>query len=85
VLTVGALDERTGVMDYSIEEAQVARAMIEQSESVTVLVDSSKFNEVASFEVCALAQLDRLVCESAPPETLSDALAAAGVQVILAP
>ena len=85
VLTVGALDGKTGVMDYNIEEAQVARAMIEQSESVTVLVDSSKFNEVASFEVCSLAQIDRLVCETAPPDILGDALVAAGVQIILAP
>jgi len=85
VLTVGALDGKTGVMDYNIEEAQLARAMIEQSEFVTVLIDSSKFNEVASFEVCSLAQIDRLVCDTAPPDTLGDALAAAGVQVILAP
>ena len=85
VLTVGALDGRTGAMDYSIEEAQVARAMIEQSESLSVLVDSSKFNEVASFEVCSLAQIDRLVCDAAPPDSLGDALAAAGVKVILAP
>jgi DeoR/GlpR family transcriptional regulator of sugar metabolism len=85
VLTVGALDMRSGAMDYNIEEAQVARAMIEQSESVTVLVDSSKFNEVASFEVCSLAQIDRIVCETAPPDALAEALAAAEVQIILAP
>ena len=84
VLTVGALDGRTGMMDYNIEEAQIARAMIEQSESVTVLVDSSKFNEVASFEVCSLAQIDRLVCDVSPPDALGDALMAAGVQIILA-
>ena len=43
ILTTSALDACTGVMDYSIEEAQLARAMVEQSESLTVLVDSSKF------------------------------------------
>ena len=35
VLTIGALDARTGVMDYSIEEAQLARGMIEQAEGGT--------------------------------------------------
>lgn len=39
VLTIGALDSQTGAMDFNIEEADVARAMIEQSQSLTVLVD----------------------------------------------
>ncbi|MHA1165284.1 MAG: DeoR/GlpR family DNA-binding transcription regulator [Alphaproteobacteria bacterium] len=85
VLTIGALDEKTGAMDYNIEEAQVARAMIEQSESLTVMADTSKFEEVASFEVCSLAQIDRLVCDAAPPDKLGEALAAAGVKIIIAP
>ena len=85
VLTIGGLDGRTGAMDYNIEEAQVARAMIEQSESLTLLVDSTKFNEVASFEVCSLAQIDRLVCDAGPPDALDEALVAAGVEIILAP
>ena len=84
VLTIGALDGRTGAMDYNIEEAQVARAMIEQSETLTVLVDSSKFNEVASFKVCSLARIGRIVCDATPPDALGKALRAAGVQVILA-
>ena len=63
VLTIGALDGRTGAMDFNIEEAQVARAMIEQSESLTVLAESSKFDTIASFEVCPLARIARLVCE----------------------
>lgn len=84
VLTIGALDERTGAMDFNIEEAQVARAMIEQSEILTVLIDSSKFNNLASFEVCPLARIDRLVCDLAPPAVLGKALEAAGVNIVLA-
>lgn len=84
VLTIGGLDGRTGAMDYDIEEAQVARTMIEQSESLTVLVDSSKFNSVASFEVCPLERIDRIVCDAAPPQALGEALSGAGVKIILA-
>jgi DeoR/GlpR family transcriptional regulator of sugar metabolism len=83
VLTIGGLDVRTGAMDFNIEEAQVARAMIEQSESLTVLADSSKFNAVASFEVCSLARIDRLVCDAMPPGALGKALISAGVKIIL--
>jgi len=84
VLTIGALDEQTGAMDFNIEETQVARAMIEQSKSVTVLVDHTKFNSLASFEVCSLSQIDRLICDKAPSNTLTDALKTAGVDIIVA-
>ncbi len=83
VLTIGALDGRTGAMNYSIEEAQVARAMIEQSKSLTILVDQSKFNALASFEVCPLARIDRLVCDAPPPYALTAKLKAAGTDVFV--
>lgn len=84
VLTIGALDARTGIMDFDIEEAQVARAMIEQSQFVTVLADSSKFDEIASFEICPLSMIDQLICDVLPSADLMGALKGAGVAVILA-
>lgn len=84
ILTTGALDARTGVMDYSIEEAQLARAMVEQSESLTVLVDSSKFEQIASFEVCSLSRITNLVCDTPPSEKLNAALLEANVNIIIA-
>ncbi|MGR3617122.1 MAG: DeoR/GlpR family DNA-binding transcription regulator [Paracoccaceae bacterium] len=83
VLTVAALDARSGAMDFDIEEAQIARAMIEQSEMVTILADSSKLGSVASFEVCPLMSIDRLVTDSIPSPNLQEALKAAGVDVVL--
>ncbi|HHK74352.1 MAG TPA: DeoR/GlpR transcriptional regulator [Rhizobiales bacterium] len=85
VLTIGALDSKAGAMVFSIEEAQVAAAMIEQSQSLTILVDSSKFNKIASFKVCELHQINRLVTEKAPSGELGEALSSAGVEVIEAP
>jgi len=84
VLTITALDLRTGIMDFSIEEAQVAKAMIEQAESVTILVDSSKFGRIASFEVCGFDRVNNLVCEKLPSEKIQKALAKAGVAVFCA-
>lgn len=83
VLTVGALDARSGAMDYNIDEAQIARAMIEQSESVTILADSSKLGSVASFEVCPLSSINRLVTDEAPKDDLLHQIDSAGVKVIL--
>jgi DeoR family glycerol-3-phosphate regulon repressor len=84
VLTIGALDIRTGVMDYSIEEAQLARTMAEQAESITLLVDSSKFEQIASFEVCNLKKVTNLVCEQEPSVRMKSALLEANVNIIVA-
>jgi DeoR/GlpR family transcriptional regulator of sugar metabolism len=84
ILTIGALDARTGVMDYSIEEAQIARVMLEQAEALTILVDSSKFEQIASFEVCGLARITNLVCDKPPSEKMQTALLKANVNVIIA-
>jgi len=85
VLTIGALDEVTGAMDYSIDEAQIAAAMIERSESVTVLIDASKFGKLASFEVCPISKIDRIICDHAPDGLLKIALDAHDVEIIVAP
>ncbi|HID69920.1 MAG TPA: DeoR/GlpR transcriptional regulator [Desulfobacterales bacterium] len=84
VLTIGALDIRTGIMDFCIEEAQVARAMIEQAESLTVLADSTKFGRIASFEVCGLDRVTNLVCDQQPAGKIKSALKEAGVKIIIA-
>jgi DeoR family glycerol-3-phosphate regulon repressor len=84
VLTIGALDAINGAMDYSIEEAQIASTMIERSQSLTILADSSKFDELASFEVCSLEQINRLVCDKPPPKALREALLDAGAEIIVA-
>jgi len=84
VMTIGAMDSNAGAMFFSIEEAQTAIAMIEQSQSLTVLADRSKFDQIASFKVCALNQIDRLVCEEMPSGDLGKALKNAGVEMIQA-
>ncbi len=84
VLTVGAIDRRGGAMDYNIAEAQVARAMISRSEQVTILADHSKFSALASFQVCALSRIDRLVCDGPVPRDIHEALEAEGARLHVA-
>ncbi len=84
VLTIGALDSRTGAMDYNFQEAEVAQAMAAQAERLTVLADSSKFSALATFAVCPLARIDTLVTDSRPAGPLAQALQKAGVRVVVA-
>lgn len=83
VITIGALAEN-GPMNFQLEEAQIARAMIAQARSVTVLADRSKLGKAALFQVCPLATLDRLVIDHAPDAAMMAALDAAEVEVIVA-
>jgi DeoR family glycerol-3-phosphate regulon repressor len=84
LLTVGAIDAAAGFMDFDVEEAMVARAMIQQSARVTVVADHSKFGRVAMAQVCALEKVARLVTDRLPHPFMAEALHQAGVEVIIA-
>jgi len=70
ILTIGTLDSRTRVMDFNIDEALVAQAMLNQAESLTIFVDSLKFERIASFKVCGLDRITNLMCEQPPPDRI---------------
>ncbi|WP_299724497.1 DeoR/GlpR family DNA-binding transcription regulator [Devosia sp.] len=83
VLTVGAVNE-TGLQDFNLEEAQIARAMLRQARVVTVLADDSKFEQHALFPIAPLGKINRLVSNAAPGAELSASLREAGVEMIVA-
>ena len=83
VITVGGIN-RDGAMDFQLEEAQIARAMIAQARTLTVLADASKLGRDGLFQVCPLEVIDRLVTDRPPDSRMADALALASVEVILA-
>ncbi len=82
VITVSAIDGDAGVMDASLEEASVARAMIDCARQLVVVADSSKFGRSAGFSVCDLAEIDVIVSDRAPPAPLAEAMAAAEVELV---
>jgi DeoR family glycerol-3-phosphate regulon repressor len=83
VITVGGLSQR-GAMDFELDEAQIARAMITQARVITVIADSTKLQRDALFQVCPLDSIDRLVVDRQPDADLTQALEAAGVEIIIA-
>ena len=82
ILTVGALCAPAGAMDYSYDEAMVAKAMHAGAEQTVLLVDSSKFDQNAPFVVTPFENVTAIVCDEAPTGLLADALKVAGVRVI---
>jgi DeoR family glycerol-3-phosphate regulon repressor len=81
LITIGALDAAAGATDFNFDEAQVARAMMEQADNLIVAADASKFQNRAAFAVCPLERIGALVSDRAPPGELEAALAAAEVAV----
>jgi len=84
ILSCGALDPGGGIMDFDLEDAMCARAMIDQAESVTLIVDSSKFDRVAMAKVCDLDMIDRLVTDTPPPPPLQELVRKNGVELLVA-
>ena len=82
MLTVGAVEAATGVMDFNPEEAEMARAMIRLAGSVTLLVDSSKFGKPAPFTVTGFDSIGCMVCGEAPDGQLAALMARERVEII---
>jgi DeoR family glycerol-3-phosphate regulon repressor len=57
--------------------------MTERFNCVTVLAASWKFAALASFSVCPLSKIDRLVTEAAPPQETRAVFETAGGMLVL--
>ena len=79
LITIGALDGTAGATDFNFDEAQIARAMIDNADNVIVAADASKFQRRAAFAVCPLARIGALVSDRPPSGGLAAALAAGNV------
>ena len=84
VLTVGAINANTGITNFLLDEAEVARAMLRHAKTLTVIADASKVGRTALFEICPLERIDRLVTERAPEGVFGAAVREADIDVLMA-
>lgn len=83
VISAGAVDAG-GVMDFDLQEAEFARAVLACGARRIVATDATKFGRRGLIRVTDFAQVDVLVTDRAPPADLAAALLAAGTQVMAA-
>lgn len=81
ILTVAALDAETGATDAALDEAQIARAMIRNARTVTVLADSSKFGRQAAYMVCPTQDIDLIISDGQLDKAHKEALKDKGVDL----
>lgn len=84
ILSIGAVDAKDGYMDFDIDEARIARTMIDRADRVIVAADAWKFTARARVRVCGFEPVAVLVTDEPPPDPLQDLLEAAGTETILA-
>jgi DeoR family glycerol-3-phosphate regulon repressor len=79
----GATSE--GIYDYSAEDSEMKRVYLRRSGRKIVLCDSLKFRRMSLVQVATLSEIDMIVTDSEPPGEIRDALAAAEVELLIAP
>lgn len=84
ILSIGAVDPEHGFMDFHLDEARIARAMIERTDRALVLADHGKFGARAAVSAFDFGAGITLVSDRAPEPALAGALAATGTRVIVA-
>ncbi len=84
VLSIGAIDRSTGLMDAHLAEAEFSRTVMDRAEHVVVVADHTKFGRKGFVRVCGLDRIDTLITDAPPPAAFARALAEAGVTVEIA-
>jgi DeoR family glycerol-3-phosphate regulon repressor len=83
IITVGAIDAHS-LMDFDLQEAEVAKAMIERADKLVVLADHSKFDKRAVFEVAPISAIDYVVTDRPVSSQVASYLSGANVELVVA-
>lgn len=80
-MSVSGISLTEGLTDYGIGEIQLKKRMLERSDKVFVLADSSKFNVVSLTPLCGLDKIERIVTDSGIDRDVLERYKQAGVLI----
>jgi DeoR family glycerol-3-phosphate regulon repressor len=84
VVTAGAVDASTGIMDYDLDEAEFARMVVSRGMRALVATDHSKFGRQGLVKVCSFSGFHELVTDRMPPRDITAAIGEAGARLTIA-
>ncbi len=84
IVGAAGVSERWGLTELTDEEAEVQRTAIERAERVVVIADGSKVGAVTAAIVTSADPIDVLVTDASANPAELDALAAKGVEIVVA-
>lgn len=80
---VGGLSIEKGLTDYSMDEVEVKRTMIQTAREVIVLADHTKLDRVAPIGVASLSSVDTLVVDHAITGRQYEMLRGQGLRIVV--
>ena len=80
-ISIGAIDAEAGAMDYQLDEAQIARAVLKQGQTSYIVSDSTKFERRGLVQVCHFDGFDGLITDEQPPAMITAQLDEAQVRL----
>ena len=83
-LSVDGIDLDYGLSTSNALEAHLNKQMIESSEKVILLVDSSKFNKRSFGRICDIDRVDQIITDEGLPKEIADKIEALGIDLTIA-
>lgn len=84
IISAGAIDAVSGVMDFDLEEAEFAATVLSRGQRSVVITDQSKFGRQGLVRVCGFSGLSELATDRMPPADIVAALETAGTRLHVA-
>lgn len=84
VTSIGAIEKDGTLLDFNMTETAMTRTMMHNSKACIVACDHSKFDSVASIQLGNLRDVDFLVTDQMPPQSIVDLLNTSHVKLIIA-
>jgi DeoR/GlpR family transcriptional regulator of sugar metabolism len=73
-----------GLFDYSLEDTEIKRILIQRSRKVVALLDSSKFSRISVAHVSGFDEINTLITDAPVPAKLEKSLKSANVRIEVA-
>ena len=84
IIGISGIDNDGTLLDFDYREVRVAQAIIENSRQVVLVTDHTKFNITPMVKLGSLADIDVLVTDQPPPESIREVLAETNTRLIVA-
>lgn len=83
IISAGAVD-KSGVMDFELEEAEFARTVLTRGERRAVITDHTKFGRQGLVTVSGFDTVGELITDSQPPKDIAARIEAEGAALTIA-
>ena len=83
IISIGAIDEGDGLMDYYLDEAELSRAIIGRAERAIIVADHTKFGRRGVVKVCRWEHIATLITDCEPPKSFVKNLKKAGTEILV--